>query len=103
LSHEACTGSTLLVNLDIDKLRHCEICARVQIDHNTYDHSQYVTLAHDASQYIRQFSDERYALLSRLQVQCGQFNAGRTGRSCTQDPIVQQELRELAVPPCQLY
>lgn len=49
LSHETCTGSTLLVNLDIDKLRHCEICTRVQIDHNTYDHSQYVTLAHDAS------------------------------------------------------
>ena len=54
LSHKA---STPLVKVDIGQLRHCKICIRVQIDHNAYDYSQHVTLAHDASQYFFRFSD----------------------------------------------
>ena len=54
LSHEA---STSLVKVDIGQSRHCEICIRVQIDHNAYDYSQHVTLAHDASQCFFLFSD----------------------------------------------
>jgi hypothetical protein len=59
LSHETCTSCQLLIRFDIDKLRHCEICTRAQIDHNMYDYSQYMTLPHDASQYFRQFGDDR--------------------------------------------
>ena len=49
LYHEISMRSILLAKVDIDKLRHREICTRIQIDHNTYDYSQYVILSHDAS------------------------------------------------------
>ena len=54
LSHEA---NTLLVKVDIGQSRHWEICIMVQIDHNAYDYSQHMTLAHDASQYFSPFGD----------------------------------------------
>src|SRR5882757_7068431 len=53
-----------LIKSDMGPTRHYEICTREQIDHNTYDQSQYVTLTHDASADSKKFGDASRAWMT---------------------------------------